>query len=61
MYVYQYNPMEDRGIIHTKIVDGFEQRSEYVEAPSWIAAKHALGFPLTALQKEMFGRDHAHS
>lgn len=35
--------------------DEWEPRSDWITAPSWIAAKEAFGFELTPLQRQLLG------
>lgn len=36
--------------------DEWSTRSDWIEAPSWLAAKQALGFELTPLQRQLLGK-----
>ncbi len=55
-FVYSYSDEESRGCIHTEVPKGFEQRSSYIEASSWLAAKQELGFELTLPQRQLLER-----
>lgn len=57
-YIYQFSSEEDRGMIDTRLHDGWEDLGR-IEARDWLHAKAGFGFDLTPLQQRMLPLDRA--